>query len=298
MVMLPVLFSIGNVSVSSFGVLLALGFLFAIFLVWRLCRAWDLDEEKSLDLTLVTFIGGIIGGRMYFVIEHLQDFIGSLLNLILINKFPGFSFWGGILGGWLTLYFFARKARMNFWQLADIASVGLLGGLILSDLGCFLGGCDVGVPSKAFFAVYMIGFIGKRWPVQIIESLLLSITLLIIWRGATHFHQRGKIASLSFIYIGIIKLILVTFKQDHSDRIFAVVLIILGLTIYYRVTQQNPIIQLQNLRVFLIKFITNPDSRKLVMQSLGKSWYNQKTTVAWKLRSLKKLLKRSNVKFS
>ena len=47
--MLPVLFSIGKISVSSFGIFLALGILLGIFLVWRLSRAWDLDEEKILD---------------------------------------------------------------------------------------------------------------------------------------------------------------------------------------------------------------------------------------------------------
>ncbi len=170
--MFPVLLTVGHLAVSSFGVFLALGFLLAIFLVWRLSRAWDLDEEKILDLTLLTFIGGLIGARVYFVIFNLPIFLSNPLNLILINKVPGLFFWGGILGGWLSLYIFARRFRMDFWQVADIASVGVVGGLILSSLGCFFGGCDVGVPSKDFFAVTMMGVLGKRWPVQLLQVLL------------------------------------------------------------------------------------------------------------------------------
>lgn len=295
--MLPVLFSIGNLSVSSFGVFLALGFLFAIFLVWRLSRAWDLDEEKTLDLTLVTFIGGLLGARAYFVIENLQFFIASPLSFILINKVPGFSFWGGILGGWLTMYFFARRKRLDFWQLADIALVGVLGGLVLSNLGCFLGGCNIGNPTKAFFGVSMVGALGKRWPVQLIEALLLIIGLLKIWAKATHFHQRGKIAGLGFIYVGAAALILDPLKQDHSGRFFSLSFVLLGLTVYYKVTRQNPITHLKLFKRFLVQFIVDPKVRKGAVHILYRSWYNQKTATLWKLRSLKKLLRRSNVKF-
>lgn len=296
--MYPVLFSIGSVSLSSFGVFLAMGFLFGIFLVWRLTRAWDLDEEKSLDLILLTFIGGLIGARAYFVILNLPVFVSAPLNLILINKVPGLSFWGGILGGWLTMYIFARRFKMDFWQLADIALVGVIGGLILSDIGCFLGGCNIGIPSKTFFAVTMIGSLGKRWPIQVIESLFLSLSLVNIWSKALHFHQRGKIAGLGFIYIGVIKLILDPLKQDHSGNIFSLSFIILGLTIYFKVTKQNPGSILKSLGKFLVKFITVSEVRKGVVQTVYKTWYNQKTATLWKLRNLKKILRRFNVKFS
>ena len=276
---------------------MALGFLVSIFLVWRLCRAWDLDEEKTLDLILLTFLGGLFGARIYFAAEHLQAF-SSPLDLILINKVPGLSFWGGILGGWLTLYFLARRKRLNFWQLADIASCGLLGGLILSDIGCFLGGCDVGLQSSAFFAVTMVGSIGKRWPIQAVEALFLTVSLTSIWSQVTHFHQRGKIVSLTFIYIGITKLVLEPFRQNHSGLIFSVVFILLGSAIFYRITKQTPAAHLKVLGQFAVKFFTDPKVRLDTVQTLSKTWYNQKTTIGWKLRNLKKILRRSNVKFS
>lgn len=269
-----------------------------IFLVWRLSRAWDLDEEGTLDLILLTFLGGLVTARLYFAIEHLQDFIASPVNLILINKVSSLSLWGGILGGWLTLYFLARRKRLNFWQLADIASVGLLGGLILSDIGCFLGGCNIGSPSNASFAVTMVGSIGKRWPIQIIEALFLTVGLLNIWSQATHFHQRGRVVSLVFIYIGIIQLITEPFRQDHSGLAYGGVLILLGLTIFYQVLKQKPITYITVLRELSIKFLTDSESRKAAVQTLSKTWYNQKTAIGWQFRNLKKLLRRSNVKLS
>lgn len=296
--MFPVLFSVGSLSVSSFGIFLALGFLLGIFLIWRLARAWDLDEEKILDLTLLTFLGGLIGARIYFAMENWQYFAASPFNLFLVNIIPGFSFWGGFLGGWLTLYVFARRKRLDFWQLADIASVGLLGGLILADIGCFLGGCNVGTVSKLFFAVTQVGVLGKRWPIQLIEAVLLIISLSKIWSQATHFHQRGKIVGLGFTLVGATKLVLEPLKQNHTDGIFSGILLLLGLIILYRVTKKNPVTQLRGLLAFLVGLITKPEVRKTAIQSLGKSWYNQKADFGWKLRNLKKLLRRFNVKFS
>lgn len=274
---------------------MAAGFLLAIFLIWRLARAWDLDEEKVLDLTLLTFLGGLIFSRVYFILDNLQIFGFSALKWVHIFKYPGFSFWGGILGGWLSLYIFARRLKLDFWQVADIASVGLLGGLILSDLGCFFGGCSVGLRSNLFFAVPMIGVIGKRLPIQAIEALLLSLILVRIWSKATHFHLRGKIISLTLISLGVIKFLLEPFKEVHGvGYYFSAVLIVLGLSIFYRVTKRSIALDLKNAPKFIKAYCRHVFSP----QNLSKTWYNQRVSWSWKFRNIKKILRRLNVKFS
>lgn len=296
--MLPVLFSIGGLTVSSFGVFLALAFLAGIFIIWRLCRAWDLPEERILDLMLLTFIGGLLGARLYFVIGHLSLFAAAPFNIILVNKVPGFTFWGGFLGGWLTLFFFAKRFRMDFRQLSDIALVGFFGGLILTDFGCFLGGCNVGTPTTSFLGVNMAGFVGKRWPVQIIEAFVLSLIFMKIWSKVTHFHQQGKIVSLGFIYIGLVKLALWPFREDRTDFFLVLGIIILGFTMYYMVLNISPIKHFKATASFVSGFVNNPAVRQKLVQRIGKYWYNQKANIGWNLRSIKKLLRKSNVKFS
>ena len=297
--MLPVAFTIFNYPVSSFGIFLIMGFLVGIFLIWRLSRAWDLDEEKILDLTLLTFLGGLFGARIYFVLEHLSIFTPNLTKIILINKFPGFSFWGGFLGGWLTLFFLAKNKKEDFWQLADIAVIGFLGSLIFSDLGCFLGGCNVGVKTNLFFAVPVVGLIGRRFPVQILEALLFSGVLFNIWSQAIRFHARGKIVSLSLIYIGIIKFFIEPLKQNHDERkILSLVLFFLGITIYYKVMRKNLILDIKRVGISFSKIITNPDFRKLVFDRFNKYWYNQTTLFFWNIKNFKKIIKRFNVRFS
>lgn len=296
--MLPVFFSIGGINVSSFGVFLALGFFWAVFLIWRLCRAWDLDEEKTLDLILLTFVGGLIGARIYFAVENWQYFAAMPLNLFIINKVPGFNFWGGFLGGWLTLYFFSRRFKADFWQLTDIAVVGLIGSLIMTNIGCFLGGCDIGAVTKFPISFTMVGMLGKRWPVQLLEALLLILVLRRIWFQATHFHYRGTIVSLGFIYLGFTQLAIEPLKQDHSGIFLSAMLTLLGACIFYITTKQSPLTHLRQLNRFFVKFFSDPKSRTTVVQNIGKYWYNQKTGLGWRIKNFKKLLRRSNVKLS
>lgn len=297
--MFPVLFSIGSFSVSTFGILVALGYLFAIFLIWRLSRAWDLDEEKILDLTLLTFLGGMVGARVYFVFEHWNFFAPSLLKMALFYKYPGFSFWGALLGGWLTLFYFSRRFKLDFWQIADIASVGFLGGLIFGNIGCLLGGCGVGIPAKLFFAVSQVGSVGTRFPTQALEALLLTLALLKIWSWATHFHLRGMIVATTLFFLSLIKLITEPLRANHGQNpFFLTVLLILGLVIFYKVTKRSVLVDLKNMTLFLVAIFTKREMRKLLMEGVKKSWYNQKTAVLWRLRNFKKLLRRLNVKFS
>lgn len=296
-VMFPVI-SLGPFSISSFGIFLAIGFLFGVFLVWRLSRAWDQNEERILDLTLLTFLGGLIGSRVYFVLENFQSFGFSPLRYLLFSKYPGFSFFGAFLGGFLAVYFFAKKFKINFWMALDFASVGLLGGLIFESLGCFLGGCNIGVESNLFFAQPFVGALGKRFPVQIFEAMLFSFALIRIWKRATHFHTQGTIFAISLIYIGAIKLIMDSFRENSEGIFLNVILISLGTTIFYKITKREILSDIKASYFFLVSIIKDPQVRRAVVVSLRKSWYNYSVSFRWKLRLLAKILRRINVYFS
>ncbi len=295
--MFPVLFSAAGFAVSSFGVFFALAFMAGVFLTWRLARAWDLEEEKLLDLILLTIFGGLIISRIYFIFENFSFFNFDVLKWLLFYKYPGFSFWGGFLGGWLTLAYFSFRSKLDFYFLADIAAVGFLAGLSLVNIGCFLGGCNIGVVSNSFWAVAMVGVIGKRFPVQILEAILLFILVWKLWSQTTHFHKSGKIAAFALIFLGLIQLVLSPLK-DSSEQFFSLSIFILGIVIFYRVTKRNILADLKLLSRVGKLFIISPEFRKKALIALQKSWYNHKVLFLWRLKNFSKILRRLNVYFS
>ncbi|TSC66307.1 MAG: Uncharacterized protein CEO21_217 [Microgenomates group bacterium Gr01-1014_80] len=295
--MLPVLFSIGPITISSFGLFLSLGFIYGSFLVWRLARAWELSEEKALDLIILTFFGGLIGARLFFVALNFEFFANDLFKIFLATKYPGLSFWGGFLGGWLTLFIFARRLKFNFLQIADLAAVGFLGGLILADIGCFLGGCGVGKVSNAFFAVPIVGLVGKRFPVQIFEAVITGLILLRIWPAATHFHNFGKVVSLSLISLGLVKLVTEYFRAAHQGGYFlSLAMFALGMVMYYSSSNKSPVADAKSLFRFILGFFIGTKSWNLVLEGLKKNWYNFRISFNWKLKKSFKVLRRARVK--
>lgn len=290
--MYPVLFHLGPLTVSSFGFFLSLAVLAAVFTSWRLAKAYDLDEEKIIDLGIFTFLGGIVLARIFFVIFNWSYFgFDNLFKIFLINLYPGFSFWGGLLGGIITLYCFSKRFKLSFWEIADFASVSFFLGLAISDLGCFVGGCYIGIPSNSFLALPIVGVIGKRLPVSLFESIILLWVFFHLFKQVIRFHFAGKILAFSLIYLGLVKFILQFFRDNQSQENLIAYLLSFGLFfsgifVFYFRSKRNII---KDVRHF-IQIPFSSQKRQVVVLSLKKTWYN--TNVNWgiKFNKIKKLL--------
>lgn len=300
--MMPILLYVGTVPVSSLGVFLTLSFLYALFLVWRLARAWDIEEEKVLDILLLTSVFAVIGARLYFVMANFSFFSQDFFKVFSIIKYPGFSFWGAFLGGWLALNFFTKRFKLDFWTIADIASVGFLGSLIFGNIGCFLSGCGYGIPYSGIFAVNMAGQVGTRFPVQILEVIFMTLLLWNIWPKATHFHTPGKILSLVLIFTGAIKLVTEILRTNNiTGEVFSIVLIALGITVFYQVVRRSFRKDVSGFCQFAKDFALNTNTRKLVLQNFSSTCYNfsrrnlKEKKVSWQWK-INKLLRRFNVR--
>lgn len=298
--MLPILFTIGSWPISSFGLFLGLALLFSTFIIWRIGRVYDLDEEKVVDLVLLTFFGGFITARIYYVIFH-PGLFSDWTRIFLINNYPGLSFWGGFLGGIFVLWFFVKRFKLHFWQIADFASVGIFLGLSLSSIGCFFGGCEPGLPSNSIIAVKMVGLVGKRMPIQIVESILFFLAYLYLWRSILKFHFPGKIFIQALFFLGSIKFLLEFFREDVQKiglpfslgHIYSLVVCLIAVWVYYQQSRRSILKDMK----FIAGLLFNKSERKLATGKLVKKWYN--VTISWKLmalRSFKFFMRKINIK--
>lgn len=275
----PVILSIGVFSISSFGFFLSLAFLVGLFVIWRLCKLYDIDEEKTLDLSLLTFFGGLIGARVYFVLTNLSQF-DSLSKAILFNRYPGMGFWGGLLGGALTLSLLTRRMKLSLWQIADFVIVGVFAALSLGSLGCLFSSCQSGLPSNLPIAVTQIGLLDRRFPIQLVEALIFFILYLYLWRICVRFHFTGKVLSVGLILLGIVKLVIEPFRADISyniarlslGQIFSVLTIASGFFLFYYLSKRSIV---SNAR-FIANLATSQRERALALSRLNKNWYNLK----------------------
>lgn len=299
--MYPVLFNIGSYSVTSFGFFLAVSIFFGLFIIWRIALVYDLDKEKIIDLSLLTVLGSFIGARAYYILFSLDQF-NSLYKMVFFVSFPGLSFWGGFVGGILALWLVSKKFKMNFWQVADFAIVALLLSLSVGSIGCLLGSCQYGQVSDLPIAVSQIGVIGKRFPLQVVEFVVLLLLFIRFWRAVLRFHFAGKVASLGLVCLGFMKLVLEFFRGDAQQLVgygltyglvFSLSLILAGALVYFRLSKKPIKEVLRSLKNLLL----DAHKRKFLLFRLQKSWYN--LMISWKMslsQKRKLLLKTLNVK--
>jgi phosphatidylglycerol:prolipoprotein diacylglycerol transferase len=146
----PILFKIPftDLTVKSYGLMMVIGFLSAVFLIRRLSRNITPDPQMITNAALYSLIAGVIGARLFYVLHYLEQFRGR-------PWWSAFTIWEGgleVLGG-VILAIAVIVIYMHYHKLAirkylDILAIGLMLALMFGRIGCFLNGCCFGRPTN------------------------------------------------------------------------------------------------------------------------------------------------------
>ncbi len=177
------LFRIGNLEVTSFGVLVAAGFMVGLWLMQRELR-WSGLPENATDAGLAGMVGGLVGAKLVWAIEHSGT--GPLADLIFSRG--GMSWYGGLAGGLAAGLLLLALRGLPLLPIVAAATPGIAVGHAIGRIGCFLVGDDYGLPSDLPWAVaFPEGLPPTTVPVhptQLYEAagLLVIAGLLVRWR--------------------------------------------------------------------------------------------------------------------
>jgi phosphatidylglycerol:prolipoprotein diacylglycerol transferase len=157
--MYPEFFHIGPFALRAYGVFLAASFLIGLWLVYREAHVVGVDPERAFTLGFVLVLFGMVGGRIAFVLYHLQDFLARPLDII--NPFQnsehfgiaGLNLQGGLVGGLAAGFIYLRRNHLPIRRTLAAAAPAVAFGIFLSRIGCFLNGCCFGVPTDSFCGV-------------------------------------------------------------------------------------------------------------------------------------------------
>ncbi len=127
---------IGPITIQSFGLMMALGFLAATYVLARQFKAGK-EREHAYNLAMVAVVAGVIGSRILFAIEN----PGAVSGFIEFFYFweGGLSWFGGFLGGLLGVIAYIRINKLGFWNIADKMAPAIAIGHSFGRLGCILG---------------------------------------------------------------------------------------------------------------------------------------------------------------
>lgn len=142
--MYPILFELPILGwpISSFGAMMAIGFLVGYWIALPRMREEGLDPEAAANLLIYIMLGGVLGAKLYYAVDFWWregvPFFDSLFSR------GGLVFYGGLIGGALGGYIGCRTLGVPVVPFANAAAISLAVGQAIGRIGCFLVGDDYG----------------------------------------------------------------------------------------------------------------------------------------------------------
>jgi phosphatidylglycerol:prolipoprotein diacylglycerol transferase len=225
--MLPNLIQIGNFFLPTYGLLVALGFLTALWMSSRLGRAAGLDPEAVLNLGIYAGIAALLGAKALLIaldFRYYVQFPSELFSMATLRA--GGIFYGGLVAALATAFFYMRRKKLPGLATADAFAPGLALGHCIGRLGCFAAGCCWGAPTHLPWAVTFTNPIAHQrvgvplgeplHPTQLYESLAEAVIFLILYRRYARPHRPGAVIGLYLALYSSARF-LVEFVRSHDQ---------------------------------------------------------------------------------
>ena len=136
-----------GLAVRGYGLFMLVAVVSGTGLVLSRCRAIGQNPEQIYTLAAWMVASGIIGARLFFVIQNHDRFFGSgqplgrtLFSVVNMTE-GGLVVYGSLIGASLAAFAFFWKTRLPLWRTADLIAPGMALGLAIGRIGCLMNGC-------------------------------------------------------------------------------------------------------------------------------------------------------------
>ena len=260
--MIPVLFKLGPITVYSYGLMMALGFLAADFVISSECKRRGLNSEFASSLVVWAAVGGIASSRLYSVIDNFSAYAHDPWSIIFSGS--GFVWYGGLIGGLLSSYFVSRYYKVDFLTTADMAGPALVIGQALGRIGCLVSGDgDWGMPTTLPWGMQfpnaIVGWNGNTvlkldnqnhlvsgfypgvhvHPTPIYEAIVYTLIFMFLWSRRKQTRVPGQIFYFYLMLAGAARFLVEFLRVNprvfmglSEAQLIAVVMMVLGVSLY------------------------------------------------------------------
>jgi phosphatidylglycerol---prolipoprotein diacylglyceryl transferase len=222
----PDLFSIGPLTLHTYGLFVALGFIAGIATAIRLGKSIGLNSNNILDMGFIIILSGLIGSRIVYIIINLSYYRSNPLDIFKLWQ-GGLVFSGGLVAVIIVVLFYVRKHKYNIWTIGDLWAPAASIGEGIGRIGCFFAGCCYGRPCDLPWAVTFtdpksIAILNiPLHPTQLysfISSMIIFVILMFL-------HSKRKYEGQVFLWFLILhstaRLIIERFRGDSRGVVFS-----------------------------------------------------------------------------
>jgi len=273
--MFPVIYDFGVIklfgfqfhfAIYSFGLMLVIAFYSCYYLLNHDLKRTGYDSKLASDIVFWAALGGILGSKIYYLLENLELVIDDPFGMIFSGS--GLVFLGGLLGGLIAVTILLHKHKLPWLVFSDFVAPLLILGSSIGRVGCFLVGDDYGLPTKLPWGVsfeqglpptttqsFQIYYpwidisefspgILRVHPTQIYETILAFGIFLFLWKKRKNITSPGKLFYIYLILYGFQRFMIEFIRTNpkyllsifSGAQIISLMMVIIGIYFYY-----NPI---------------------------------------------------------
>lgn len=156
-------FSIGSYQIHWYGIIIALGFALAVLYGGRMAYKWKMSLDGMTDVLIWGTLLGIICARLYYVAFE-WDYYSVHLSEIPAIWNGGIAIYGGIIGALIGAAIGCKIGKIDFLNLLDLGSLGLLIGQGIGRWGNFF--------NQEAFGTNTTTALFRMWSPKIRDTLL------------------------------------------------------------------------------------------------------------------------------
>jgi phosphatidylglycerol---prolipoprotein diacylglyceryl transferase len=134
---------LGEITIYTYGVLLAAAYLLGLKLAMNRANARGLDGAKVLDLGIYIIISALIGAKLLLLITEFRTFRADPSELLTLARSGG-VFYGGLIMAVTVALWYIRRAGLPLWTTCDVFAPGIALGHVVGRFGCLFAGCCYG----------------------------------------------------------------------------------------------------------------------------------------------------------
>ncbi len=147
----PIIFSIGHFHLRWYSLIVMTAIVVGVWLATREATRKGFKKDDILDGAIWVVMGGLIGARLFHVIDHWPDeFASNPIRALYIWE-GGLAIWGALAGGLAVIVLIARRRGWNLPRLLDAAAPGAVLAQGIGRFACIITGDAMGKPTNGPF---------------------------------------------------------------------------------------------------------------------------------------------------
>ncbi len=234
--------------------------------------------EKTGDITIIAAISGIVGARLFSILENLDLFFQDPLGQIFSGS--GLTVYGGLIVAFIVVYFYIKKLGIPVLHMMDIAGMAIILGYGIGRLGCHFSGdgdwgivnemakpawfilpdwmwsydyphnvINEGVPIAGCTAKYCNRLDPGVFPTSVYETIASTLIFIFLWIMRKRIKIAGFIFFMYLVFNGVERFLIETIRVNDKYNYFgfewsqaqyiSVVFVIIGIAGMYFLFRKN-----------------------------------------------------------